>query len=642
MEKSGSHSDLSSVNSSSASLSSTNEDLQSSSRYPHHFSSKLEEKGLTLNRRGSNASSSLLKIRSVESARYSVNVIYPQESHQDIELKRVKTTNTILSTISRRVNVVSQVEDEENNINTEIEKKYDTEIYPDSGNLPVKGFGREFSSIDPELVTWDGPDDPEFPRNWPTRVKWGMTVLVSAYTLLCGMGATCLSPAIPTIADDFGITNDSEKALMSSIFVLAWAISPLVLSPLSEMYGRRIILTVCVWMLLVFNICTAFAKNTAQMVCLRFTAGLFALAPLTIGGGVLGDLFDDDHRNLAMGLYSVSPNLGPVLSPIISSWILSVHWRWCIRWYCIVNAAIALLGTFIYKETYSPTLLRQKAAKLRKESGNDHLRTVYDIADGETVFGKFYINITRPLQLLFTHPMVLGLGSFMAFTMGLFFIFSSTYVSLFEDTYGYSVGISGLMWIPMGIGEMLGILFWTSCLDYFYKKLKKLNNGVAKPEFRLPGLIIAGFLIPFGLIIYGWSLRYKVFWFVPVFGAGLFAFTIIAIFQVIQNYLIDMNPRFAASSLAAAATFRSLFGFSFPLFGKQMYLALGWGWGNTLLAFVALLLGVPFPSILFKYGESLRVRTNKRLDKQQAKRDAKNLLRLQKLNAQREEDATTK
>ena len=40
-----------------------------------------------------------------------------------------------------------------------------------------------------------------------------------------------------------------------------------------------------------------------------------------------------------------------------------------------------------------------------------------------------------------------------------------------------------------------------------------------------------------------------------------------------------------------------------------MYDKLGYGWGNSLLAFVAILLGVPGPLLLWKYGEILRAKS---------------------------------
>ena len=79
------------------------------------------------------------------------------------------------------------------------------------------------------------------------------------------------------------------------------------------------------------------------------------------------------------------------------------------------------------------------------------------------------------------------------------------------------------------------------------------------------------------------------------------------IFVPIQLYLVD-SFTYAASALAAASVLRAIFGFAFPLFGQQMFDALGQGGGNSLLAGMAILTGVPFPIWLFYKGEGIRMR----------------------------------
>lgn len=47
---------------------------------------------------------------------------------------------------------------------------------------------------------------------------------------------------------------------------------------------------------------------------------------------------------------------------------------------------------------------------------------------------------------------------------------------------------------------------------------------------------------------------------------------------------------------------------AFPLFGMQMYEALGYQWATGLVAFVTLAL-MPFPYIFFRYGKRIRARS---------------------------------
>lgn len=565
---------------------------------------------------------------------YSVREIYGNLDEDMIDLRRTNTRNTILDTLQHRVtrSMPQDIESHPDAAGLTHESLY--EKMPDT-SVPVKDGGEEFATIDPELVTWDGPDDPENPRNWSRKEKLLQTAIVSVYSLLSPMSSSMLSPAMTDIAESLHIENDTVKSLCVSIMVLAWALGPLVLAPLSESdrVGRKPVLNWSIWIVALFNLCCGFVKTPAQLCVLRFLGGLGGCAPLNVGAGTLADLWSDSQRLLAMSFYSLGPTLGPVLAPVISSFIVTgKDWHWCFYVLAIFNFFVAAVGTLLFKETYPPRLLKKKAILLRKETGNEHLHTIYEIADGETAMGKLIVTVSRPISLIIGHPMVFGLGLFMAFTYGFMYLFIVTFPEVYKGTYNMSTNIAGLMYLSLGIGFLLGTFTFQIAIDKTYRHLTKKNGGVPKPEFRLPCLILSGIFIPAGLILYGWAAEKKLPWIALSFGAGIFAFVLVAVFQSIQNYLIDMNNRFAASSVAAAAVFRSLFGFAFPLVATPMYNKLNYGWGNTLCAFIALALGIPFPLFCIFYGERLRNWANARFDRKQAIRDARNLERLKVKN----------
>jgi hypothetical protein len=88
-------------------------------------------------------------------------------------------------------------------------------------------------------------------------------------------------------------------------------------------------------------------------------------------------------------------------------------------------------------------------------------------------------------------------------------------------------------------------------------------------------------------------------------GTSIVGFGLLVIFMALQTYQVDSFPRYAASVVAANTVLRSLLGGLLPLSGLQMYDKLGLGWGNSLLAFIALAL-VPIPALFAIYGERIR------------------------------------
>jgi multidrug resistance protein len=580
-----------------------------------------------------------------QSTGYSVKEIYGDMDDDDVRLRRSNTRSAILDTMVRRVQSIGEdrpshapQKDEESSASSG-EPAAETEGFyenaPDDP-VPTKDHGLEFSGVDPELVAWDGPDDPQYPRNWTWGAKVWQTALVACYTLISPMTSSIPSMAMPEIARTLGMEHSTFlKLFLVLVMVLAWAVGPLVIAPISESasVGRRLVLNILIWANFFFNLGCGLCHTPAQLCVFRFLGGLAGCAPLNVGAGTLADLYDDDERLVAMAFYSMCPTLGPVLSPVISGFIVShIGWRWVFHVLSIFNFVVAVVGTLLFRETYSPRLLHDKAKRLRKETGNQYLHTIYEIADGETRWGKAALTVLRPVMLLFTNPMVFGLGSFMAFTYGFMYLMIVTFPTVYKVNYGFLTSITGLFYLPLGVGYVIGNVVLTWAIDHVYRKLTARNGGVAKPEYRLPCLCLLGVGIPIGLIWYGWLAQKQLHWIMPAIGCAIFAFLFIAVFLTIQSYLIDMNNRFAASSMAATAVFRSLFGFLFPLFATAMYDRLGYGWGNTMFAFIGLALGVPFPLFCLKYGEQLRNAANRRMDERQARRDERNLRRLQAMN----------
>lgn len=218
-------------------------------------------------------------------------------------------------------------------------------------------------------------------------------------------------------------------------------------------------------------------------------------------------------------------------------------------------------------------------------------------------------SLVRPFILLGTQPIVQTLAIYMACIYGLMYLVLSTFPGLWETQYGESVSVGGLNYISLSVGAFLCTLTCAPMNDRIYRHLMKRNNNTGRPEFRIPLMVPGSLLIPIGLFIYGWTAQYKTHWIGPNIGAAVFAAGIIIGFQCIQTYLVDSYTRYAASAISAATFLRSLAGFGFPLFAPYMYNALQYGWGNSLLGFIALGLGVPAPWLLWFFGKKLRERS---------------------------------
>lgn len=171
---------------------------------------------------------------------------------------------------------------------------------------------------DPNLVTWEGEDDPKSPKNWVYSRKWAATIIVSCFTFISPVSSSMVAPALPAMARSLNITSEIEESLILSIFVLAYAIGPLFLGPMSEIYGRVIVLQLANLFYLVFNLACGFANTKGQLIAFRFLAGLGGSAPLALGGGVLSDCWRAEERGRAISIYSLAPLLGPAVGMLLT------------------------------------------------------------------------------------------------------------------------------------------------------------------------------------------------------------------------------------------------------------------------------------------------------------------------------------
>jgi MFS family permease len=116
--------------------------------------------------------------------------------------------------------------------------------------------------------------------------------------------------------ESFHSTNETLAAFVTSVYLLGYAFGPLVIAPLSEIYGRVILYNACNFMFVIFSIACAVANNLGSLIVFRLCAGIAASCPLTLGPGSIADMIPLERRGLAMAAFVVGPLLGPTVGPL--------------------------------------------------------------------------------------------------------------------------------------------------------------------------------------------------------------------------------------------------------------------------------------------------------------------------------------
>ena len=139
-----------------------------------------------------------------------------------------------------------------------------------------------------------------------------------------------VAPVMGEVSAELGITSTTLATLVVSIYLLGFALGPLVISSLSEMYGRLVIYHTCNFIFFIFVIACALRKTTAQLMVFRFITGCAGAAPLSLGGGTIADVIRIEKRGAAAALFGLGPLLGPVCicSPFLNNSRLTVLGPW--------------------------------------------------------------------------------------------------------------------------------------------------------------------------------------------------------------------------------------------------------------------------------------------------------------------------
>ncbi|KAG2360101.1 major facilitator superfamily domain-containing protein [Suillus spraguei] len=301
--------------------------------------------------------------------------------------------------------------------------------------------------------------DPVNPRNWSPASKWATIAILALYTFVTPLASSIMAPSLPDLAIKYDKTNPTVTGSTLSMFLLSFAISPLLTAPLSEVYGPVWVLHLANLFFLVFNLGCALSPNTTSFLIFQLLAGFVGGTPIACGGGIVSDLFSEPDRALATAVYYIGPLIGPV-GPVMGRFItesISIQYDFYIV--AAICGATAVLGIPFLREFHSPVIRfhRQRMMRdLEKAAGRHPALTAPHM--NKWVYFMEQPQTTRIYYLMFT-----------------------TFPDLFSEVYHFRI---------------------------------------SKPEMRIPALIFGSLFAPVGLFQYGWSAQAEIHFIMPIIGTS--------------------------------------------------------------------------------------------------------------------------
>ncbi|PWW80643.1 MFS general substrate transporter [Tuber magnatum] len=459
-------------------------------------------------------------------------------------------------------------------------------------------------------VKWDGLQDQKNPVNWSLPRKIVILFLISMQYLMVVFYSTSYVSGTRGMMEEFDIPNRTSVSLGLTTYQIGLALGPLLLAPMSELFGRRPVYQVSMGLFCMLLLPACFAKNLEGILVSRFFAALAGSVTLSNSAGSLADLFSEKSKALAFNIFMIAPLEGPIIGPLLGGFIYErLGWKYLNYLTLIFSTTLAIAGYFI-PETYTPVLMRKKAAMLRKTKGDEKYMSRYCYKVGEGgMMTLVKLNMKRPLLMLFTEPICVFWALYIGVQYGILYLSFTAYPIVFQEIRGWTPGIAGLSFLGLGLGIIIAV--FTEPLNNKLVSLHKPDpeTSLPKPESKILIVCLAGILSPISLFMFAWTCSptsIHPIW--PILSGVPFGISNTLIFMHGNAYLLSSYDLFAASCLAGCAVFRSILCGLLPLVGPKLYQDLGANMAMTVVGILAAALA-PIPWAFYKWGKWVRARS---------------------------------
>ena len=307
--------------------------------------------------------------------------------------------------------------------------------------------------------------------------------------------------------------------------------------------------------------------------------------------------------------------LGPVMGPVMGGFIgesTIVSWRW-VEWTSLIATGLVLFLLIVFQsETYTPVILKWKAIQLRKATGDDRYVSTAEIRH-QPLVKRLKIALSRAFLISVQEPTILLWTGYLTVIYIMLFGFLAGYPYIFQQTYQISQGITGLIFVGIGLGYVVAAIP-LNLLVYHWARQHILAEQTAHPdqppvrlppEFRLWYGMLGAPAIPISLFWMAWTAYPGVSIWSPITATVFFGYGMLAVFLSTYQYLIEAYEIYAASALAMISLVRYAVCGGTTVAMIPIYNAIGVHWTLTWLACTGVLF-TPAPYLFYRYGPWIR------------------------------------
>ena len=513
---------------------------------------------------------------------------------QSNEVISSDTTTTTTTTIS------------DDEIKMELKLDSSDPLEPPQLQLTWKSFPR----LGPQRAFSLPATPPALPTMSVNRQKF-IAIQCGIFAMTASINSSVMLAVVPPIQEEFGITTLQVNIILT-LSILLFAIAPLGWAPLSDRIGRRPVLLSSQIFALIGSIICVFAPEWGSFAAGRLIQMAGSGACISVGAGVISDVFERDQRGRALGVLNFCMLVGPILAPPIAG-VIAEYWgmRQVFSFTAVCNALMfgLIFGSLpetlerirrraIYGAASADEVVVETGLNVDKEPGSvpkdavdstpQSLPTPPTQPKPPNTFTALY-NLRHPFILLSILAPAVGYGAYYAI--------AANFARDLTTTYSLSVSTTGFISVSLFAGMMLGSIGGGTLADHLVITLRHLR-GVFIPEDRLKAAWLSALISPLGPPLYGWTIALALPWPIVLPAFIMIGFCNFLLQTVCTTYLVDLFPSQPAAMVSVLNCMRWIFGALAPILSVPGY-QMGVGWYYTLIGAVGgatagLMMGVAF------------------------------------------------
>ena len=152
--------------------------------------------------------------------------------------------------------------------------------------------------------------------------------MVAALMALNAFAIDIMLPGMGVIADYYGVTGNQQQWLLYS-FMIGFSAPQLIFGPITDRFGRRTLLRICIAAYVVFAFMCMATKSFYILCLVRFLQGIFASGIRVMAVSIVRDVTAGRAMARIMSLVMTVFMIIPIIAPAIGQGVMIVAgWKW--------------------------------------------------------------------------------------------------------------------------------------------------------------------------------------------------------------------------------------------------------------------------------------------------------------------------